>query len=42
VTTQPDNAKISLRARDNNLSIASIERELRGGDDPNEVVIHFH
>jgi len=42
MTTQPDNANISLRARDNNLSIASIERELKSGDGSNEVVIHFH
>ncbi len=42
VTTQTDNAKISVLARDNNLSIASIKRELRGGDDSNEVVISLH
>jgi hypothetical protein len=42
MTTEADNAKIRARADDNNLSIASLERELRGGDDPNEVVIHFH
>ena len=42
VTSQPDNAKISVLARDNNLSIASIKRELRGGDDSGEVVISLH
>jgi len=42
VTTQTDNAKISVLARDNNLSIASIKRELKGGDDANEVVISLH
>ena len=42
VTTQPDNAKINVLARDNNLSIASIKRELRSGDDSNEVVISLH
>jgi hypothetical protein len=42
VTTQTDNAKINVLARDNNLSIASIDRELRGGDDSKEVVISLH
>jgi hypothetical protein len=42
VTTQSDNAKISVLASNNNLSIASIKRELRGGDDSDEVVISLH
>jgi hypothetical protein len=42
MTTHSDNAKISALARDNNLSIASIKRELKGGDDANEVVISLH
>lgn len=42
VTTQPDNAKIRLSAEDNNRSVASLARDFRSGDDPNEVVIHFH
>ncbi|HEY5268275.1 MAG TPA: PrgI family protein [Candidatus Saccharimonadales bacterium] len=42
VTTQTDNAKISVLARNNNLSIASIDRELKGGDNPDEVTISLH
>jgi hypothetical protein len=42
MTSQADSAKISLLARDNNLSVSSIKRELKGGDDSGEVVITLH
>jgi hypothetical protein len=42
VTSQSDNAKISLLARDNNRTIASLKREFSGGDDSGEVVISLH
>lgn len=42
MTSQADSAKISLLARDNNLSISSIKRELKGGDDSGEVIISLH
>jgi hypothetical protein len=38
MTTQTDNAKIDILARDNNRSVSSINRELSGG----EVVISLH
>ncbi len=42
MTSQPDNAKINVLARDNNRSIASLKREFSGGDDSGEVVISLH
>jgi len=42
VTSQALSDKISLLARDNNRSIASIDRELKGGANSGEVVINLH